>query len=319
MPEIVPVLTLFGLAALRIMPSATRIMTASNNLRYYESAVHEVANELRLVERYIKQIPHDMPPPSARKREVFNLLEFKNIAFRYPASATYSLNHLSLNIDRGRMIALVGRSGSGKTTFADLLLGLLDPDEGTIRVNGREVKSLRDEWQGMSGLVPQEFFLLDDTVRRNVAFGMPDHEIDEQRVWEALRLAQLEERIRRMPDSLNTRIGERGATLSGGERQRLSIARALYYDPDILVLDEATSALDPTTEAELMETLKSVAGNKTVIVIAHRLTTVAHCDQVCLMQAGQIVDSGTFDELAARNPEFRNMVRSDSSADSGPT
>jgi len=181
-------------------------------------------------------------------------------------------------------------------------------EDYTLRVNGRAVRSLRSEWRGISGFVPQQFFLLDDSVRRNVAFGIADQDMDDRRIWEALRLARLDQRIRAMPEQLDTRIGEHGALLSGGECQRLSIARALYVDPEILVLDEATSALDPATETELMKTLVPLARDKAVVVITHRATTAAYCSRALLMREGRIIDRGTFDELAGRNPDFLRVT-----------
>lgn len=297
--ETIPMVAVFGLAALRLLPSATRVMGSVNTMRFYESSVYEVARELATVQTHSLLASPTRPP-----KEALELLELENISFRYPDSASPSLKNISLSISRGKMVALVGRSGSGKTTLADLLVGLLDPDEGAIRINGRSTGSLRSEWRGISGLVPQDIFLLDDTIKRNIAFGIPDNEINEDRVWVSLRLAQIEDRVRRMPELLETRVGERGAALSGGERQRLGIARALYTNPEVLVLDEATSALDPATEEGLMDTLTLLAGTKTIVVISHRLATMSRCDWIHVMHAGQIVDSGTFKDVIARNPSF---------------
>ena len=307
MHEIVPVLTLFGLAAVRIMPSATRILGAVNNLRYYAPAVQTVALDLKLVESLRSRIPRKTPVPATVRREPLAVLELERVSFSYPGSPAASLSAIDLRISRGEAIAVVGKSGSGKTTLADLLLGLLDPLAGTIRINGKKVTSLGAEWQGISGLVPQEFFLRDDSIRRNVAFGISDPRIDDQQVWRALRLARLEERVRGMPQLLDTPVGERGALLSGGERQRLSIARALYNDPEILVLDEATSALDPATEAEFIATLQSLKGQKTIIVITHRVASTAWCDKVFVMSAGRIVAEGPFAELAVHDRAFAEL------------
>lgn len=315
MQGIVPLLTLFGLAAVRIMPSATRILGAANNLRYYATSVDEVASDLKLVGHYSGQIKHG--PRPAPRTEAFNVLELENVSFEYPGSVLPSLSHLSLRVNQGNIIAIVGKSGSGKTTLGDLLLGLLDPLEGTIRVNGRPVASLGTEWRGISGLVPQEPFLRDDTIRRNIAFGLPDDAIDDQRVWQALRQASLEDRVLQMPQLLDTPVGERGALLSGGERQRLSIARALYDDPAILVLDEATSALDPATEAEFIATLQSLKGQKTIVVITHRVASTAWCDRIFVMSAGRIVAEGRLSELAAHDRAFAELMGAGSQATSG--
>jgi ABC-type multidrug transport system fused ATPase/permease subunit len=284
--ELVPVLTLFGLAAVRLMPSGTRILSALNNLRFYAPAVREVAGDLKLAAALEPARAAAAPPAAA---EPFATLELDRVGFTYPQSAQPALEDVEFRVSRGEIVAIVGRSGSGKTTLGDLLLGLLEPSHGTLRVNGRAVGSVHGEWQGMAGLVPQDFFLRDDTVRRNVAFGLDDGAIDDERVWRALERARLGERIRRLPDGLDSRIGERGALLSGGERQRISIARALYDDPAILVLDEATSALDAATEDELMNTLRELVHGKAIVVITHRAASAAKCDRVLVMAEGRIV------------------------------
>lgn len=311
--DLVPLLTLFGLAAVRVMPSATRMVGAANNLRFYAPALRAVAADLRLAQKSAAA----QPAPDAAQagaRERFTTLELKSVQFSYPGATATALSDVNLRVRSGEVVAIVGRSGSGKTTLGDLVLGLLDPLEGTIRVNGQATGSLHTAWPGMSGLVPQDIFVLDDTVRRNVAFGISDTRIDDARVWAALNQARLEERVRTMPRGLDTPVGERGALLSGGERQRLGIARALYDDPDILVLDEATSALDPATEAEFVETLKSLRGRKTVIVITHRVASIAWCERVLVMSSGRIVGSGAYSELAAGNATFAELVRT---ADTG--
>jgi len=184
-------------------------------------------------------------------------------------------------------VAVVGGSGAGKTTLGDLLLGLLTPDKGRTRINGKPTAGTGDELTGRAGLVPQHFYLLDDTIRRNVAFGLPDSAIDDARVWSALGSARLESKVRQLPGGLETRVGEQGMALSGGERQRLGIARALYEDPDLLVLDEPTSALDPDTEAGILETLRSLAANKAIVLITHRVAAANACDRILLLRAGR--------------------------------
>lgn len=287
---IVPALTIFGLAALRLLPSGSRILTGINTLSYYTPAVHAVAFDLKHIP------PASLDPALANivssRPEIFSSLKLSAVSYRYPNTQKPILSEVNLQIQRGDAIAIVGRSGSGKTTLTDLLLGLLEPTAGTIEINGRLIHSLRAEWQGIAGLVPQEIYLIDDTVRRNVAFGIPDTAIDDARVWHALGMAQLGERVRTLPQGLDTSVGERGATLSGGERQRLGIARALYTDPDILVLDEATSALDTTTETEFIDVLRSLRGEKTILIITHRITSVDWCDRMLLISDGKIIADG---------------------------
>lgn len=307
--NVVPTVTVFGLAAVRLLPSSSRIVASLNTLRFYAPAVDTVAADLRLVDP--SSTSANSVASEARTPQFFESLRMTDVSFRYPGSSDFSVKSIRLDIRRGEAIAIVGRSGSGKTTLADLLLGLLDPTEGSVEVNGRTVDSLREEWRGTAGLVPQEFFVLDDTVRRNVAFGLPDPVIDDARVWHALQMARLDERVRSLPNALDSPVGERGANLSGGERQRLGIARALYTDPDILVLDEATSALDSATEAEFVEVLRSLRGKKTIIAITHRAATASWCDRVVVLSDGRIVADGSFRELSRTNAVFAELMSSE--------
>jgi ATP-binding cassette subfamily C protein len=199
------------------------------------------------------------------------------VSYAYPGGAPV-LRDVSLTIGRGRSVALAGSSGAGKTTVADLIIGLLQPTSGEVTIDGRRLDGRAPVWQRQIGYVPQAIYLSDDTVRRNVAFGVLDGEIDDARIWSVLALAQLAEFVERLPEGLDTRVGERGARLSGGQRQRLGIARALYHGPDVLVMDEATSALDDDTEAAVSAAIERLTGAMTIIVIAHRASTVAKCD-----------------------------------------
>lgn len=304
--EMIAVLILFGLAAARIMPSVTRILSALNTARFYMPAVEAIAREF---EQSPAESDSVAPREGTTSRAPFERMSLIGVGYRYPASPQWALEGIDLDLRQGEFVAIVGRSGSGKTTLGDLLLGLLTPERGEIRINGKATESLRGEWRGVAGLVPQQFFLLDDTVRRNVAFGLPDNVIDENRVWRALQLAQLDGRIRNLPGGLDSQIGEQGGSLSGGERQRLSLARALYDDPDILVLDEATSALDPETEREIVETLRSLAGRKTLIVITHRATTANASDRTIFMRDGRLITQGSLAEVGAREPEIAQLLK----------
>lgn len=197
----------------------------------------------------------------------------------------------------GQSIALIGKSGAGKTSLVDVFLGLLIPQSGDIQVDGHSVYQDLTAWQRSIGYIPQSIFLMDDTIRRNIAFGVTDHLVDEKRLSYALELAQLSELVKELPEGLQTSVGERGVRLSGGQRQRIGIARALYHEREILVLDEATSALDNETEAMVSEAIRALSGTKTMIIIAHRLTTVEHCDRVYAMDKGQIVKCGSYQEV----------------------
>jgi ATP-binding cassette subfamily C protein len=287
---LMPLLTLFGLAAVRIMPSAARIVAAANSLHYYAGSVREVAADLRLA--VAEPAPRGEGESASHAREPLRLLELERVSFRYPGSAAPSLHEVSLRVAPGELVAVVGRSGAGKTTLADLLLGLLEPTGGEIRINRRPALSAGRGRDGLAGLVPQHFFLLDDTVRRNVAFGLPDGRIDDARVRRALHAAQLDAKIRDLPAGLDARIGEQGLALSGGERQRLSIARALYESPDLLVLDEPTSALDAETEAGILRTLRALAAEKAVVLVTHRVAAASACDRVVVLDGGRITYDG---------------------------
>jgi ATP-binding cassette, subfamily B, bacterial PglK len=289
LPDILPTLTAFGLATMRFLPSIAKIMAGLNSLSYYLPAADTVIREFRSLPavRDLSMIS-DSSHGSA-VRQAFVSMKFLDVSYRYPGAETFAIRNVNLVITRGETIAIVGRSGSGKSTLADLVLGLLEPSKGSIEINGLGSRICSEQWRGIAGLVAQEPFILDDTVRRNIAFGLRDELIDDTRVWQVLEMAQLDKRIRNTPNGLAAKVGERGALFSGGERQRISIARALYTNPDILVLDEATSALDSETEAEFMGALKSLMGYKTILAITHRPETAAWCDRVITMDNGILV------------------------------
>ena len=218
------------------------------------------------------------------------------------------MHELDVEIPKGWSVGFVGYSGSGKSTLVDLLLGLLTPQRGRVTVDGKDIQPCLSAWQRHFGYVPQMIYLLDDTVRRNVAFGFADRDIDDNAVWRALAVAQLDQRFRGGSRGLDTRVGENGVQLSGGERQRIGIARAVFPDPEILVFDEATSAVDHQTEREVVDTINGLRFHRTIIVVAHRLASVVNCDRIYFMKEGTISDSGTFGELQSRNADFRKMM-----------
>lgn len=308
MRSIVPALTLFGLALFRIMPSATRVLSAINSLRFNAPSVNIVAESLWDVAPAAPLVA----PADGRGTRVHHI-DLDKVSYRYPGAERWALQGITLSIGHGELIGLVGRSGSGKTTLTDILLGLLEPQEGAITIDAEDSTAAGHCWRGLAALVSQQFFLLDDSVRRNVAFGIEDAEIDNDRVWHALRQARLEARIRVLPEGLDAQVGEHGAMLSGGERQRLAIARALYDDPEILVFDEATSALDSTTEAEVLETVRSLAGAKTILMISHRPASLACCDRVIVMRNGAIAATGSYTELRGRESELNEMPAAEQS------
>ena len=210
------------------------------------------------------------------------------------------MQDVSLVVRRGEAVGFVGPSGAGKSTLVDVILGLFAPTSGTVLVDGVDIQDNLRNWQNQIGYVPQTIYLTDDTLRRNVAFGLGDENIDEQSVVDAIRLAQLEEFVASLPDKLGTVVGERGVRLSGGQRQRIGIARALYHNPSVLVLDEATSSLDTPTEHGVMQAVQALQGSKTVIIVAHRLSTVEYCDRLYRIEDSRLTEQGTFDEVVKR-------------------
>jgi ABC-type bacteriocin/lantibiotic exporter with double-glycine peptidase domain len=230
------------------------------------------------------------------------VLNADNLKYGYPNSKTEVTNIRHLEIHAGESVGIVGASGSGKSTLVDLLIGVLTPTSGFITVNDQRVDADPRYWQDRIGYVPQHVFLMDTTVRRNVAFGLSDKEINAPEVERALRLANLWEFVQTLPHGLETVVGERGVRLSGGQRQRLGIARALYGGPEVIVLDEATSALDEDTEREIVESMREISRNRTLIVVAHRTSTLAYCTRLIRLDAGRIVQEGTFEEVVGSLP-----------------
>ncbi len=279
--SLVPVLGLFAGAAFRFMPSVNRIITALQTVRFSVPALDSVREELAMPERkdFLEGRHHEI---SLRSE-----IKFVDVTHRYPNAARNALDSLSLIIRKGTSVGVIGESGSGKSTLVDLLLGLLRPTRGHIEVDGTDVAIDLVRWRRLIGYVPQNIYLTDDTIRRNIAFGLPESLIDDEIVCEALESAQLLEFVRDLPSGLNTVVGERGVRLSGGQRQRIGIARALYHKPDILVFDEATSALDNETEKAFVEALEPFYGTKTMIIVAHRLSTVERCDVIVRLKNGK--------------------------------
>lgn len=283
---VVPTLALFGAAAFRLLPSVNRIIASITNIRYHESAVEVIHRDMGLMAGAGAHREADAPGPGGELQFAHDI-ELRDVCFQYPESNVTTLNGVSLVILKGSAVALVGPSGAGKTTLVDVLLGLLQPTSGAVLVDGQDVHAHLRSWQRRIGYIPQVIYLSDDTLRRNVAFGVPDPDIDDEKVWKALESAQLAGLVRAWPDGLTAVVGERGVRLSGGQRQRIGIARALYHDPEVLVLDEATSSLDGATERDIMSAIEALAGNKTLIVIAHRLSTVERCDRTYWIRDGR--------------------------------
>ena len=249
------------------------------------------------------------------ERDSYNgVIELKNLSFSYPRTDKMVLDSISLEISKGSMIGIAGGSGAGKTTLVDLILGLFEPDAGSILIGGKVIdETILPRWQSGLGYVPQAPFIADGTVTRNITFGISKGKVDMERVKNVARIAQISEFIEsELPQQYETLVGERGVRLSGGQRQRLSIARALYNDPDVLILDEATSALDGINEQRVMHSIRKLSGEKTIIMIAHRLTTLNECDTIFLLDQGRMIDQGSYAYLMKNNQTFRHMARKES-------
>ena len=306
MNAIIPILTLFAMATVRLMPSVQQISSQYTNLRYNLVSIEPVFNDLRELEKTKAQFDakqkNDVPVSLQRQLDVTDLW------YSYPGSDEHALCDVSFSIPKGKAIAFVGESGAGKTTIVDVLLGLLEPTKGTIEVDGFDIQNHLSAWQRNIGYIPQSIYLSDDSLRSNIAFGLPEIEIDDEKVKKAVELAQLESMVANMPDGLDTILGEHGTRISGGQRQRVGIARALYHDPEVLVMDEATSALDNITEKQITNAISALIGDRTIIMIAHRLTTVKDCDVLYFMEEGKIIQQGTYEELLDTNEHFREMA-----------
>lgn len=302
-----PSIVLLCLVALRLMPAATRILVGAATARFYLPALDQVHRDLANLEAAIASA---RPQPAAERRSLAlrHEVTVEGVVFSYPGAPQPALDGVTMRVRVGEVSALVGLSGAGKSTLADLILAVFEPQAGRIAVDGVDIRTELAAWRRCVGYVPQTVHLLDNSVRRNVAFGLPDAEIDDQRVWQALAAAQLDTLVRALPTGLDERIGEQGMKLSGGQRQRLGIARALYSDPQVLILDEATSALDVQTERAIADTLLDMRRARTVIVIAHRLDTIQRCDRLFFLAEGRLRASGTYTELIAGDPLFADLV-----------
>ncbi|WIM05102.1 MAG: ABC transporter ATP-binding protein/permease [Candidatus Nitricoxidivorans perseverans] len=308
--EAIPVLVLFAMAALRMLPSITRIFGVFASIRFHLPALTSVLHGMS-PHYSIRQHSHARDGQDARPETmvVTDSIVLEGVSYAYHGKSRPAIDDVSLTIRQGESIAFVGYSGAGKTTMVDLILGLLAPRAGTIRVDGRDIRTCLGGWQRSVGYVPQQFFLSDDTIRRNIAFGIPDDDIDDDAVGTALHEAKLDRFVAELPRGLDTVVGEKGVRISGGERQRIAIARALYERPRVLIFDEATASLDTRTEQELSSLISGLKGDKTMIFVAHRLSTIRNCDRIYFMRNGRILASGNYGELLRDCEEFQSLAR----------
>jgi ATP-binding cassette, subfamily B, bacterial PglK len=304
--DVIPVLSLYALAGYRMLPAMQEMFSSITQVRFHAPVVDTIYDQFTR-HTVSAPLPEADVPPLPLRREI----ELRGLRFRYQGADALTLDGIDLTIARNSSVAFVGPTGSGKSTLVDILVGLLRADEGEVRVDGVPVtpENVR-AWQASIGYVPQEAMLFDDTVLRNIVFGVEDAAVDRARVERAARLARIHDFITdELSEGYDTVVGERGIRLSGGQRQRIGLARALYREPSVLILDEATSALDGVTEREVMEAIAGMRNQVTLVLIAHRLTTVRDCDRIYLLDGGRITDEGTYGDLIASNHLFRGMAK----------
>lgn len=311
-----PVIALYAAAGRQISASMGEVFTSLAKMKQVEPLVPVICGKLEGLDRGTRYA--DAPFQTVTPAEVpfEQSIAINGVRFSYPSVETgqdlTALNGVNLSIPKGSSVAFAGPTGSGKSTLIDIILALLTPAEGSLDIDGLPIDSpaRRAGWQQQVGYVPQQIFLIDDSVRANIAFGLADHEIDDAQVKAVAKLAQIDDFItRELPDGYATTVGESGIRLSGGQRQRIGIARALYRNPQVLLFDEATSALDGQTESKVVEAIDTLAGAKTIIVVAHRLDTVKRCDRIFLLEQGRVVDAGTYAELVARSRRFQELAQ----------
>ena len=303
---VLPILAVYALACFKLLPALQQIYSSITQIKGNIAAFESVKEDLINSQEELS-VSKSLP---LNELSITKEISLKNIHFAYPNKSTYAVNDVSISIPANHVIGIVGSSGSGKSTLIDIILGLLTPQKGEIYIDNTLITSNNKRgWQDLLGFVPQSIFLSEGSIAENVAFGIPAHEINYKQVMKAIDLAHLTELVSELPEGIHTKVGERGVQLSGGQRQRIGIARALYNQADVLIFDEATSALDGITEKIIMDAIHDFTGQKTIIMIAHRLKTVQKCDTIYLMEKGKIIDHGTYDYLVENNPTFREMAK----------
>ncbi|MGJ8638546.1 MAG: ABC transporter ATP-binding protein [Opitutaceae bacterium] len=305
--DALPVLSVLGIAIIRLKQMASKIAGGINMINASRPYIPAVLADLKRLKQFEAE-QSTASDPTAAPIEKFENLEVDTISYTYPDNSTPALNNISISLRKGESIAFIGATGCGKSTLVNCILGLLTPQKGNIYVNNTEIRNDLKGWLNCLGYIPQVIYLIDDTLRANIAFGVKTEDIDEQRLRSALDSAALTSFVETLEKGLDTQVGERGVRLSGGQRQRLGIARALYFNPEILVMDEATSALDNQTENEVMQAIQNLKRERTLIIIAHRLSTVEDCDRLYLLKEGTLIESGTYSELIENSIEFKDLA-----------
>lgn len=303
---VVSTLGVFAYAGLRLQPSLRTIVQGLNHVRFGTAVLDDLLADRARVDAVL-EARERRETPTGRRFE--RAVEFRGVGFRYAPDAPVALSEADLTIHKGEFVGVCGPTGGGKSTFVDLFVGLLQPTSGQVLVDGQVLDEDPVWWYAELGVVSQSVALIDDTLRRNIAFGVPDPEIDEEALVRSVRRAQLQAVVDALPEGLDTMVGERGVRLSGGQRQRVAIARALYRQPSVIVFDEGTSALDAGTESALVASLEELKSGRTLVSVAHRISTVKGADRIVIIDAGRIVAEGTYDELVRENALFRSLAR----------
>ncbi len=302
---VLPIFSVYALATFKLLPAFQQIYaslaTIKGNIAAFESVQQDLADS---VQKNLTALI-----PEKRSLNPKNDISLENIVFTYPDKNEITLDHLNIDIQVNSVVGIVGPSGAGKSTLIDIILGLIEPQQGQLKIDDELIdKSNRRFWQNTIGFVAQTIFLSEGSISENIAFGIPKEQIDIYKVQNALKLAHLDEFVESLKNGIDTKVGERGIQLSGGQRQRIGIARALYQKAEVLIFDEATSSLDGITEKMIMDAIHDFSGKKTIILIAHRLKTVQKCDEIFYLEKGKVVDRGSYDELIKKNENFRNMA-----------
>ena len=301
--SIIPLISLLAVTAVRLVPSLNTITSSLTTMRFRKPSFDLIIEELQEAKEEKKQLNYKNLENKNEQTEIKFEKEivFRDVHFNYFRTDRRVLKNINLKINKGSQVGIIGRSGAGKSTFVDLILGLLKPQKGTIFIDDTNLNENTRSWQKKIGYIPQDIYILDDSIRNNISFGVDGDKIDKNLINKALKMSQLERFVSSLPEKENTVVGNRGVKLSGGERQRIAIARAIYNSPDILILDEATSALDIDNENKILKEMKEHLHNKTKIIISHRNNTVKWCDVIYVIENGEIIDKGSFDDVMSRN------------------
>ena len=299
---ILPAITLLTVVIIRMLPVFINLNLAFNNLKYFRSGFDAIKNEYEYLNSFTaKTLPSIEIKKKSDEISNINKIEIKNVGFSYVKEEDKVLNDISLKVNSGEFIGIIGKSGSGKSTLIDVILGLLKPDFGEVLVNSKNINHDYPEWQKNIGYVPQDVYLIDDTIKRNIALGKLDHEIDSEKLKTSLELSQLKDFVETLPNKIFTKLGDRGARLSGGQKQRIGIARALYNNSKVIIFDEATSALDIETEKKIINDVYKLRNDRIIIFITHRTNSLTNCDKVFVIKNGHIIDEGSFNQIMERH------------------